>query len=409
MGAIMCISGAKGTGSTAALTTIYGNMCNGNVQATGTATTESNAQVPFRIAGTLSYLYCRMVTNDRSTSTFKVRKNGADGNCAISITGSTTGEFIDSTHTDSVASGDLLNYQFVTGSGGSTTAIRLMSVLFTTSGSTIMTKIGGLSSSGNISSASTSYYQNPSAFPTNLNPAEAGYKVKVKGSFTWQSLYAYVTTYTRGTASVFRNRINGANGTMALSMAGTGSFEDTTHTDALVNGDLISLTVDNGTGGGDIVLINYATELVTSGTGNHILSGNTSVNVSVGATVYPVIGALNSSSTESDSQLDPRSTTTLSNLETTITANGFTSTSTFRTRKNGSNGGQSISITAGTTGYLEDTSGSDSLVSGDHANLQIVGGGTASSNLTLAYLATLSTPAAPPPPSGFIPRRFIGK
>jgi hypothetical protein len=73
-----------------------------------------------------------------------------------------------------------------------------------------------------------------------------------------------------------------------------------------------------------------------------------------------------------------------------VVSNTVTATSTLRTRKNGANGGGAISISASTTGYFEDTSGTDAIMSTDYVNYQIVTGATGTS-LTLNMLGVLGT------------------
>jgi hypothetical protein len=69
-------------------------------------------------------------------------------------------------------------------------------------------------------------------------------------------------------------------------------------------------------------------------------------------------------------QMICRNSYTASNLQ--AYCGDFDGTSTLRTRKNGADGGQSVSINS--TGYFEDTSGTDSLADGDAFNYQVVAG-----------------------------------
>lgn len=49
------------------------------------------------------------------TGTLRVRKNGANATQVISVTSNQTGQFEDTTHSDSFISTDDINYSFVTG------------------------------------------------------------------------------------------------------------------------------------------------------------------------------------------------------------------------------------------------------------------------------------------------------
>ena len=87
-------------------------------------------------------LRVHLTTNSvASTSTFKLRKNGADTALSINIAASTTGLFEDTTNSVSLASGDDINYILNSGGSGSQT-IRYASIRFiaSTPAATIDTK-----------------------------------------------------------------------------------------------------------------------------------------------------------------------------------------------------------------------------------------------------------------------------
>lgn len=82
---------------------------------------------------------------------------------------------------------------------------------------------------------------------------------------------------------------------------------------------------------------------------------------------------------EAQEQLIARDSYTLSNLFIRVTANTLDGSTTGRSRINGANGNQSVSIPAGTTGTFTDGVNTDSLVSGDLFCTQLVAGGTSGS------------------------------
>ena len=63
---------------------------------------EGNFQTTFRSGGTASNLYCRISANDRAASTLTLRIDGGNGNQAVTITSSTTGDFEDTSNTDTI-------------------------------------------------------------------------------------------------------------------------------------------------------------------------------------------------------------------------------------------------------------------------------------------------------------------
>lgn len=84
---------------------------------------------------------------------------------------------------------------------------------------------------------------------------------------------------------------------------------------------------------------------------------------------YPPDGATTAPSTVEDRvELVERDSATYSKFGANVRTNAATGTSTLRTRKNGADGGQSISVAASTTGQHEDASNTDSLTAGDTFN-----------------------------------------
>lgn len=98
--------------------------------------------------------------------------------------------------------------------------------------------------------------------------------------------------------------------------------------------------------------------------------------------------------TETNAQHIERFNGTWSRIGVKIIANSRLTAGTLRSRKNGSNGAQSVSILASTTGYFEDTSNSDSVAPGDTFGLAMTNGtGTAALSVEGFYGAYEATGA----------------
>ena len=82
-----------------------------------------------------------------------------------------------------------------------------------------------------------------------FSPTENRSQAIARASYTWKNLLAYLPTNTSTGVTTIKNRKNTADGTMVLSIgaSATGLFEDTTHTDSLVTGDLIGYSIVTGT------------------------------------------------------------------------------------------------------------------------------------------------------------------
>jgi hypothetical protein len=95
-------------------------------------TTESSVQCLAQLAMMLRNLELRILPTNNgitATSTFRFRKNGANGNQLISLPSATAGYFEDMTNTDSVVATDEINYQLITGGTGTNMIINSVGML----------------------------------------------------------------------------------------------------------------------------------------------------------------------------------------------------------------------------------------------------------------------------------------
>lgn len=124
------VNGFGSTTVNAASTVYYTIMGSPSIS----VTTESEAQSEARITFTLSKLRVFIGTNTVvASSSVTLRKNAANGNQTVSITGLTTGAFEDAVNTDTVVATDLLDSQLITGAGGTSLVVRNITYLATSS------------------------------------------------------------------------------------------------------------------------------------------------------------------------------------------------------------------------------------------------------------------------------------
>ena len=108
-----------------------------------------------------------------------------------------------------------------------------------------------------------------------------------------------------------------------------------------------------------------------------------------GSGYVPFEGLLDNINAEQSYASNPvQDTHTWANLFARILANARLTTSTFRSRVNQANGNMSATIAATTTGTIEDTSNTDSLVAADEINwlISLASGGT--ETLTVSVIAS---------------------
>lgn len=92
-------------------------------------TAESATQVKNGCSATYKFLRASVSANTvTNASTARFRKNTANGNGSVTITGLTTGIFTDATNEDSVVDTDVVNLSVTTGAGGTSLSVQWMSV-----------------------------------------------------------------------------------------------------------------------------------------------------------------------------------------------------------------------------------------------------------------------------------------
>lgn len=361
---------------------------------------DTNCSIPIRTAGTFSDLWVLVTANGTSaTSTLSFRKNNSNGSQLIAIGMGTTGEFNDSTNVDSVTAGDIVNLQLVIAAGASGLNPRSSNSLFEpASGCTAITSATEI---GGVSTANGTFYFPLGGRANATGSTEASVQYKSYASATIKNLGIIVTTNGRGTNSTVGVRQNGASVSPAITVAAgtTGLMENTSDTLSVVSDDLLTFHVTLGTGGGTLANNFIKVEWETSGTLTQpVIVSHTGIAFSpaAGATNYiPLGGYIVGNTTESNVATDVLVASTLSHLQCYLASNGVTSASTLRTRVNAADGGQTVTITASTTGFFEDTTGSDSVVATDEVNYQLIcGAGGTTLNVRIAgMLATLAAAA----------------
>jgi hypothetical protein len=214
---------------------------------------------------------------------------------------------------------------------------------------------------------------------------EAQTQVRVRGSYVLRNLYVRVTTNELSGNSIYRSRKNGANGNLSVTVPGgaTGVFEDTTHSDNLVDGDVFNTQMVAGAGttiNPDYIkatIISYTLEAaidIPILCACHTLSG-----YGPGTRYFPIVGMCQPHATEARTQYLFRIPAILSNFRVVVSSNTLAGATTMRTRRNGGNGNQSVNIPAGATGAFEDAVNTDSIVNGDLVDYEQIAGGVGGS------------------------------
>lgn len=241
---------------------------NGDVEPTGTdvgyihlvgyvSAVDTADEIPHKFkmktTGTFKNLGITVWSNSVGTSTFRLRKNGANGNLAASVLDHTTGIFEDIINTDDVAVDDLFNYSFVRGGSAGGIAIGVFNVELWTTDNKFHVFCGF--QTGRTYNANIIRYDSPGGYLVGFSD-ETYVENKVLVSTTFSNLMCYVSSNTLTAASILKFRKNVADGNQSVSIAAstTGYFEDNTHTDSCSVGDEINYCIITGATGTSLVM-----------------------------------------------------------------------------------------------------------------------------------------------------------
>jgi hypothetical protein len=365
----------------------------------------STGSVRFRTPGKLSHLYLRISANSVGGTGLVVeiynRALAAVGNQTISVGASATGEFEDTTHTDTVLAGDDWLTRFSPNAAGSATFGAVSYLYLDTGGNNTTTRLICGNEGTNANGASATYFFPVSGDSLATANAETFFKCRQRIAGTMKNLFIRTAT-PRVTTSTFKSRKNGADGAMVISLNGvSGAFEDTVNSDSVAAGDDYNYTLVNGTGTDNQALDSMAVDFVTTtGEGQCINSIDTGTAITDASTTYYNVtgGKLQSFSTESQWNTKARDAFTFEQLTCMISQNDDSNGGTLTFRKNSAPGTQSVAITGSTTGVFSDTTHSDVVAATDEVDVQLavtsVGGShTITPTSISVWTLSTSTPA----------------
>ena len=357
-------------------------------------TTETFKQVTYRIPGTISGLYMRIPTNTNGASTVTLRKNAANGNSTLSIGSSATGEFEDTTHTDTIAAGDKLALQLVTGAGGTTSPTTARTLFTPTAGGDWSPRYCTNDDQA-VAAASTTNFMPISGRMTFVG-TEAAVQLKAMSAGTLKNFFVNVTTNARTIATTFAMRKNAADTALTVSVGNvaTGIFEDTAHTAAVAINDLIDSRWTTGTGTQTLALDEVAVDLVTTDYTMYEQCAfpGTVVNANVTTNFY-VAGNMTANTTEAQTQVKSGVTAAAKTGRIYVDINGVTANSTLTFRINGVSGNITVSIPNAQTGTFEDITHTDNIVPTSEINWRLVTGASGTSMTMYRIGMSLTLPS----------------
>lgn len=375
--------------ATALATSRFGVLGNRSLNIS-VVSTEARAQAVARVAGTFSKFAVNIDATGTSR-TYRFRVNAANGNQVVNPTDTTAGVYSDNSNTDAVSAGD--KFDFSTSSTGTPNAYWFRSVFEATTDHACYYS----GSHGSYSTASAqAFFALATAGSGPLTSGEANVQAKARCAGTLRYFQAYISGNGRGTDSTYKTRINGADGncTITVTAGATGLFEDTSSTDTVADGDLVNFAVTNGSGAGGIDAQFVGCWIVTT-TGKNDLFSNfvtgTARAASGTASYHPFVGTPASSATEANASVQHGFDGRASRLRIYLSANTYSADATATLRIAAADVTQTITLTAGATGWFEDTTHTDDFTANQDCCVKIVGG--TSGSITIRTIGVTEGPS----------------
>jgi len=202
-----------------------------------------------RVAGTYTNFMIYISANARTTSTtFKSRKNGVDGNVSVTIGAGATGVFEYTGSGDTVAVGDDYNLAGTFGASAESMTITLIKIEFTN------TEYKGLLMSSNMGSSADILANVTTYFPlggSNVTNSSTDRRRVRNSRLILYDLHVYVDPNTVSATSTATVTVNGVDSALTCSITSntTGLFSDTSHTVEVGSNDEILLKIVTGATG----------------------------------------------------------------------------------------------------------------------------------------------------------------
>jgi hypothetical protein len=203
--------------------------------------------------------------------------------------------------------------------------------------------------------------------------AEGSVQASATEAATFSNLRGNIASGGSGT-NTFQFRDATANGALVASRAGTGIFEDVTHSDLVDAAALFNVAyTDNGSNSA----CTWVSANVSFSSGHGCFHGSSTNGIvldTASSTRFLQLGGAfraDGESTEANVQWKNRGYSSFEALQVRVTANARTNASAFRNRINAGFGSLQCDYAAGVTGLVSDTSPADSLAAGDLINASI--------------------------------------
>lgn len=226
----------------------------------------------------------------------------------------------------------------------------------------------------------TRYFPIAGCIVSNVGEAAAEQLVRDAGTFSQLQVRVTANDLSNNATATLRKSLAGTSVVVTITASTTGLFTDTSNSASFANTDECALEVsapaEAGSHAVSITWISLQFEPASASDGVTFVAVGVGSSLST-ASVTQFISANGTTvlqTTEANAALTVRASLVAQDLSFNVSLNTRSTTTTFTSRKNGATGGQSVSYAASATGVTEDTSGTDTLTSGDTYNYAITTG-----------------------------------
>lgn len=228
----------NGFSSLSAVNVFYGIQSSGYM---GQSASEANTQSTITVAGSLSGLFFNLQTNSYNQAlTYVFRKNGANGNQSVTIGAGLTGVFQDTTHSDTIAVGDLICTHLTTPGSGAMVAWGTGATFTNMAAPTFDWIIGD---TGEAISGLTQQFG--SFVGTGVSSLEARTNVMLGAAYRLSNMQLGIfnNTLTAPLTITMRKNAANANGTITVGPGISGVFTDNSNVDVYAATDLVDIII----------------------------------------------------------------------------------------------------------------------------------------------------------------------
>lgn len=333
-----------------------------------------------RDAGAFSDLLIRVTDNDvPASSTVTLLESEIATNLSVSITASTTGDFVDTSNTAVLTDTDEIAISGVIGSGGTGIDISMAEFKFEPDSDTV-TLLGTLSASTDAMSVSesTEYFSVFGRRNGLASGSESVVDYTVRGSnVVWRNMDVAIGNSDRTTDTVCVARVNAADGNQNVTFAGgveLTEIEDTSNEDALIIDDDINWAVTLGTGSEVINMSRFDSTFVSTDDQWYTGVKGATVRINDGLTRWWAVGGAMTfaTDTEADVAIPSAIAFTAEEMTAKMTRNTNVTEATYTLRINGANGNMLVVLDA--IGFGNDDANDDEIAEDDDINFQVTSG-----------------------------------